>query len=251
MREQKLARTLYHRIRPLPDICSPHPGHRAYAERQAVNSVIQGTASDIAKRAMISIHSQLRQLQLSAGRQQQQQPFARLTLQVHDEIIVETEADWLQQVACIMRRCMEAVFCPPEAALPFPVSIKVGPTLGALVPWEPQQEDATQLKQERETATVQLLAAEPELVHGVPSGAAAVRTMEEEEEEEALWDASHWDQAAAGLTPSSQGMQLSEASTCISSYASFSSFSTPATAPSHPYSNNEQQQQQQQQQRRY
>jgi hypothetical protein len=237
---QKLARTLYYRIRPLPNICSPHPGPRAYAERQAVNSVIQGTASDIAKRAMISIHQQLRALHVSSGREPQS--IARLTLQLHDEIVVETEMGWLQQVACIMRRCMETVFCPPQAALPFPVSIKVGPTLGTLQPWEPEQQETMLPKQESEAAVAQRLLAGSDLAQGMHCDAAAAgRRMEEEER---LWDASHWDHAAAGLTPSSQGLQLSDASTCISSYASASPCTAPYTAQAHPYAPQQQHQHQ-------
>ena len=117
---------------------------RAYAERQAVNTVIQGTAADLAKRAMIAIHEQIQQLH-----QQYNHTFpalARLTLQLHDEIILEVRSGLEAEVAAVVRHCMENVFVPPtgeaEARVPFPVSLKVGRTLGTLQPFElPRQEE--------------------------------------------------------------------------------------------------------------
>ena len=120
------------------DIQHGNSWNRSRAERQSVNSVIQGTAADMAKRAMIAIHEHVRALHEQRGR-----PFpslARLTLQLHDEIILEVRSGLEAEVAAVVRHCMESVFVPPrgeaEARVPFPVSLKVGRTLGSLQPFE-------------------------------------------------------------------------------------------------------------------
>ncbi|MFN1222396.1 DNA polymerase, partial [Enterococcus faecium] len=60
----------------MPDINSKNPVVRGYAERNAVNAPIQGTAADIIKRAMISIHSEMQRLGLKS----------KMIMQVHDEL---------------------------------------------------------------------------------------------------------------------------------------------------------------------
>ena len=116
------------------DLRSHLPVRRSYAERQAINSVIQGTAADMAKRAMLAIHQRLRVLHeqhhIPAGR-----TIARLCLQVHDEIVVEVERVWIDVIAAEMRTAMETAM-GEEARVPFPVSVKTGPTLGQLQPYE-------------------------------------------------------------------------------------------------------------------
>lgn len=143
------------------DIQHGNSWKRSQAERQAVNSVIQGTAADMAKRAMIAIHEYVQRLH-----EQSQRPFpslARLTLQLHDEIILEVRSGLEVQVAAEVRHCMESVFVPPkgeaEARVPFPVSLKVGRTLGSLQPFElpseqPRQEQQQQQQQQREDEVV-------------------------------------------------------------------------------------------------
>ena len=71
--------TLFGRRRPVPEIRASNRQTRALGERLAVNSVMQGTAADIIKVAMVSIHKRLRE----EGRA------SRLVLQVHDELLVE------------------------------------------------------------------------------------------------------------------------------------------------------------------
>jgi DNA polymerase-1 len=71
--------TLLGRRRPVPEIRASNRQTRSLGERLAVNSVMQGTAADVIKVAMIGIHSRLR----SEGRG------ARLVLQVHDELLLE------------------------------------------------------------------------------------------------------------------------------------------------------------------
>jgi DNA polymerase-1 len=86
VRQQGYVRTLFGRIRPIPDILSRDYNMRHFAERTAVNSPIQGTAADIIKIAMVRIHSVLKSRRLSA----------KILLQVHDELVLEVpeaEAD--------------------------------------------------------------------------------------------------------------------------------------------------------------
>ncbi len=75
-RQRGYAETLFGRKRYLPDIHSQNATVRSFAERNAVNAPIQGTAADIIKMAMVSIHRRLKQEQLKA----------QMIMQVHDEL---------------------------------------------------------------------------------------------------------------------------------------------------------------------
>ncbi len=77
-RDQKV-RTLFGRIRPIPDINSQNATQRGFAERTAVNTPLQGTAADLIKLAMIRIDADIRERALKS----------RMTLQVHDELVFE------------------------------------------------------------------------------------------------------------------------------------------------------------------
>ncbi|RYG52088.1 hypothetical protein EON67_01970, partial [archaeon] len=74
--------TLAGRRRLLPDIGSDIAAKRAYAERQAVNSIIQGSAADIMKAALVLVDRQLRERALGDGS-------PRVLLQIHDELLLE------------------------------------------------------------------------------------------------------------------------------------------------------------------
>ena len=89
--------TLYGRRRYIPEITSPRAPLRAFGERVAMNSPIQGTAADIIKIAMINTARALREAELDA----------HLILQVHDELIVECAESDKEQAAEILRSCME------------------------------------------------------------------------------------------------------------------------------------------------
>lgn len=85
------AETLFHRKRFLPDINSHNAVVRGYAERNAVNAPIQGTAADIIKVAMINIHNRLKREGLKA----------KMIIQVHDELdfnVPENEKEQLQAI---------------------------------------------------------------------------------------------------------------------------------------------------------
>ena len=91
--------TMMHRRRYLPELTSSNFSVRAFGERCAMNSPIQGTAADIIKLAMIAVDKALREEGLRA----------KLLLQVHDELIVEAPEDEAEAVAALLRRCMENI----------------------------------------------------------------------------------------------------------------------------------------------
>ena len=100
--------TLYGRRRYIPEITSPRAPLRAFGERVAMNSPIQGTAADIIKIAMINTARALREAELDA----------HIILQVHDELIVECAERDKEQAAEILRSCMEGA-----AALTVPLTV--------------------------------------------------------------------------------------------------------------------------------
>ena len=111
--ERGYARTLLGRRRYLPELASGNYNVRAFGERCAMNSPIQGTAADIIKLAMIRVDRALREQKLRA----------RLILQVHDELIVETPEDETERVRALLRECMEGVM---RLSVPLRTDISVG-----------------------------------------------------------------------------------------------------------------------------
>jgi DNA polymerase-1 len=92
--------TLFGRRRPVPEIRASNRQTRSLGERLAVNSVMQGTAADIIKIAMVSIHKRLR----DEGRA------SRLVLQVHDELLVEAPDAEVSTVKELVRDEMSAAY---------------------------------------------------------------------------------------------------------------------------------------------
>jgi DNA polymerase-1 len=92
-------RTLFGRIRPIPDMESRNQNQRGFAERTAVNTPLQGTAADLIKLAMISIDKQLTERNLAT----------RMVLQVHDELLFEVPANETEEVEKLVREEMEGV----------------------------------------------------------------------------------------------------------------------------------------------
>jgi DNA polymerase-1 len=91
--------TLFGRRRYLPELKSPNHNIRAFGERAAMNSPIQGTAADIIKLAMVAAHRALDAQGLRA----------RLILQVHDELIVECPPEEIDRASALLRAAMEDV----------------------------------------------------------------------------------------------------------------------------------------------
>jgi DNA polymerase-1 len=96
-RRAGVVRTLFGRIRPIPDINSKDYALRQFAERTAVNTPIQGTAADIIKVAMIRIRKALKNKGLST----------KILLQVHDELVLESPQREEAQALEILRDEME------------------------------------------------------------------------------------------------------------------------------------------------
>ncbi len=105
------SRTLFGRVRAMPDIAARNPALRNAAERTAINMPIQGTAADIVKLAMIRVHAAL-------ARERRD---ALLLLQVHDELVLEVADADLAPVEALVRREMEGA-----AALKVPLDVEVG-----------------------------------------------------------------------------------------------------------------------------
>ena len=89
--------TLFGRKRPVPELASSNFMQRAFGERVAMNSPIQGTAADIMKIAMIGVNKRLKEAQMKS----------RLVLQVHDELLIEAHLDEVEQVKEILAYEME------------------------------------------------------------------------------------------------------------------------------------------------
>jgi len=107
-------RTLFGRVRPIPDINSKNANQRGFAERTAVNTPLQGTAADLIKVAMIRIDAALQERQLKS----------RMTLQVHDELVFEVPERELETIQSLVREHMEKAHA---LAVPLLVEMAVGP----------------------------------------------------------------------------------------------------------------------------
>ena len=107
-------RTLFGRVRPIPDINSKNSNQRGFAERTAVNTPLQGTAADLIKVAMIRIDAALRERKMKS----------RMTLQVHDELVFEVPEKEVDTMQSLVRDQMEKVHA---LAVPLLVEMGVGP----------------------------------------------------------------------------------------------------------------------------
>jgi DNA polymerase I len=107
-------KTLFGRVRPIPDINSKNFNLRGFAERTAVNTPLQGTAADLIKLAMIRIDTMIR----DGGMR------SRMTLQVHDELVFEVPEPEVDEMRSLVREQMENVH--PALSVPLMVEIGVG-----------------------------------------------------------------------------------------------------------------------------
>lgn len=106
-------KTLFNRIRPIPELSSSNFMQRQFGERVAMNSPIQGTAADIIKIAMIRVHDRLIRDKLKS----------KLILQVHDELLIETLEEEKEQVIALLEEEM-------KNAVKLKVSMEVGTETG-------------------------------------------------------------------------------------------------------------------------
>jgi DNA polymerase-1 len=112
-REKGYVRTFFGRKRPIPEIKSKDLNKRLQGERYAVNTVIQGTAADIIKLAMIKIWNKM----ISYGLR------SRMILQIHDELVFEVKEEDVDVIKDIIKMEMEGVV---EFLVPLSVEIKYG-----------------------------------------------------------------------------------------------------------------------------
>lgn len=108
--------TILGRRRPIPELQSGDPVQRSFGERMAVNSPIQGSAADLIKVAMITVHKRL----------QQELPDVRMILQVHDELIFEVPEKELDATKRLVQGEMEGVGKHLELSVPLKVDVGVG-----------------------------------------------------------------------------------------------------------------------------
>jgi DNA polymerase-1 len=107
-------RTLLGRLRRLPDLKSPNFQVRMEAERQAMNTPVQGSAADLIKKAMIDLHRELRRRRLRS----------RLILQIHDELLLEVPEEEAETARALVREIM-------EGALPLDVPLVADARVGS------------------------------------------------------------------------------------------------------------------------
>jgi DNA polymerase I len=113
-RKDGFVRTLFGRLRPIPDIESRNPNQRGFAERTAINTPLQGTAADLIKLVMIALDRKLAERKLKT----------RMVLQVHDELLFEVPFDETTEVGVLVREEMEGVV---KLSVPVVANLAFGP----------------------------------------------------------------------------------------------------------------------------
>jgi len=112
-RETGFVETVFGRRLYLPQINDRNVQHRQYAERSAINAPMQGTAADIIKKAMISVHRWLHD----------EQPGARMIMQVHDELVFEVERE---AAAAVRDKVVSIMSAAADLRVPLQVDAGVG-----------------------------------------------------------------------------------------------------------------------------
>ena len=115
-REDGYTETLFHRRRYIPEITSKNFNVRSFGERVALNTPIQGTAADIIKIAMIKTYENLKESGINA----------RIILQIHDEIILESSIEDKDRAIEILKESMES---SAKIAVPLLVEIDTGESM--------------------------------------------------------------------------------------------------------------------------
>ena len=111
--EDRQVRTLRGRRRQLPDIRSRDPGEVAAAQRKAVNAIVQGSAADLLKLALVRLHDIL-------------PDDVRMLLPVHDSVLLEVPATLVDETQQIVTAAMETI--PTGFSVPLKVEVKTGRT---------------------------------------------------------------------------------------------------------------------------
>ena len=112
VRESGATKTIFGRVRPIPEINSPQPSLRNFAERTAMNTPMQGAAADLIKLAMIELDRRLAE-----------EFEGRMILQVHDELLLEAPEKEIPRLANLVKEVMEGAH---KLRVPLVVDTKVG-----------------------------------------------------------------------------------------------------------------------------
>ncbi len=112
-RKTGFTKTIFGRTRPIPEINSPQPNMRNFAERTAMNTPMQGSAADLIKLAMIELDRRLPKEDFKS----------RMILQVHDELLFEGPEEEIPRLTKLVKEVMENVYA---LSVPLIVDTKVG-----------------------------------------------------------------------------------------------------------------------------
>jgi DNA polymerase I len=112
-RKSGFTKTIFGRIRPIPEINSPQPNMRNFAERTAMNTPMQGSAADLIKLAMIELDRRLPKEDFKS----------QMILQVHDELLFEGPEEEIARLSKLVKEVMENVY---KLRVPLIVDTKVG-----------------------------------------------------------------------------------------------------------------------------
>ena len=110
-----MTKTMFGRIRQIPELSSSNFMQRSFGERIAMNSPIQGTAADIIKIAMIKVSDRLKKENCESS----------LILQIHDELLIETKED---EVPLVKKILVEEMMNAAKLSVPLSVGASVGKT---------------------------------------------------------------------------------------------------------------------------
>ena len=109
-------KTLFNRIRIIPELQNKNYMIRQAGERMALNTPIQGTSADIIKKAMVEVHRKLKEKNLKS----------KMILQIHDELVIDTKKEELQEIKTILKDIMENTY---KLNVPLKVDINIGENL--------------------------------------------------------------------------------------------------------------------------
>lgn len=112
-REKGFVETIYKRRRYLPEINSANAVVRGFAERNAVNAPIQGSAADVIKLAMVEVHKAMKAANVKS----------KMLLQVHDELVFDVPLDEIDQMKSLVKTAMENAV---ELIVPMQAEMEIG-----------------------------------------------------------------------------------------------------------------------------
>jgi len=109
-------KTLFNRIRIIPELQNKNYMIRQSGERMALNTPIQGTSADIIKKAMVEVQNKIKEKNLKS----------KMILQIHDELVLDTKIEELEEVKEILKETMENTY---KLNVPLKVDINIGENL--------------------------------------------------------------------------------------------------------------------------